>query len=62
MVRKNESQIRFAFIGMGASGKSTIIIELSEFLKTNNIKIIDERLTDEKVFLKYMEDFKTNGY
>ncbi|UWV84005.1 hypothetical protein [Mycoplasmopsis felis] len=50
------------FIGMGASGKSTIIRELSEFLKTNNIKIIDERLTDEKVFLKYMEDFKTNGY
>ncbi|MCU9931773.1 AAA family ATPase [Mycoplasmopsis felis] len=47
---------------MGASGKSTIIRELSEFLKTNNIKIIDERLTDEKVFLKYMEDFKTNGY
>ncbi|WP_322935838.1 hypothetical protein RRG37_04210 [Mycoplasmopsis felis] len=61
-LEKNESQIRFAFIGMGASGKSTIIKELSEFLKTNNIKIIDERLTDEKVFLKYMEDFKTNGY
>ncbi|MCU9939483.1 hypothetical protein NW739_01505 [Mycoplasmopsis felis] len=50
------------FIGMGASGKSTIIRELSEFLKTNNIKIIDERLTDEKVFLKYMTDLKTNGY
>ncbi|MCU9933871.1 hypothetical protein NWE60_01985 [Mycoplasmopsis felis] len=61
-LEKNESQIRFGFIGMGASGKSTIIRELSEFLKTNNIKIIDERLTDEKVFLKYMTDLKTNGY
>ncbi|MGZ9432659.1 nicotinamide mononucleotide transporter [Mycoplasma sp. 613B] len=61
-VTSKEKRLTIAFIGMGASGKSTIINNLRNFLTEKNIKIIDERLKDEQIFIDYMNDLKAKGY
>ncbi|MGZ9755849.1 nicotinamide mononucleotide transporter family protein [Mycoplasma sp. 246B] len=62
LITSKESRLSIAFVGMGASGKSSIINNLRKFLNQNNIQIIDERLKDEKIFIDYMNDMKKNGY
>ncbi|WP_029608658.1 nicotinamide mononucleotide transporter [Mycoplasma simbae] len=58
----NDKQFKIAFIGMGASGKSTIIKAMEDFWKENNVEIISERKTSEQMFFDYMSDLKKYGY
>ncbi|WP_322961798.1 nicotinamide mononucleotide transporter [Mycoplasmopsis cynos] len=61
LVTSKDKSFKIAFIGMGASGKSTIIGKIGNFLKEYNIKVIHERNIDEK-YENYMKDLKKYGY
>ncbi|MGZ9800614.1 hypothetical protein ACXYRK_02775 [Mycoplasma sp. AC1221] len=60
-ISKNK-QLSIAFIGMGASGKSTLIAKLDDFWIPNNFKILNDRSKIIKPYNECLKDLKNNAF
>lgn len=56
-----KKDIRIAFIGPGAVGKTTTINYLKDFFAKNGIEVVSER-PDDDLFIKYMKDMKKYAF